>query len=296
MLKAIIDLGTNTFNLIIADVRADGFELIHSEKDGVALGMGGIHKKIITEDALERAFLTLRKFKSSIDGYHVNHVKAFGTSAIRDALNAHELVDFIREKLGIPVEVIDGKKEAELIFNGVARTHDLKRKGLIMDIGGGSTEFIAYEKNEILDLVSLDIGVSRIFQQFSISNPLRSEEISEIEAFLEKQSNGFFQNRKETILIGASGSFETFYEYITQKPFPELQRTIPLHLEDLRKVLKEMIFSTAQARENNPWIIPIRKKMAPIAAVKTNWVLSKLPIEEIFVSPFSLKEGALFKW
>jgi exopolyphosphatase/guanosine-5'-triphosphate,3'-diphosphate pyrophosphatase len=56
-----------------------------------------------------------------------------------------------------------------------------------------------------------------------------------------------------------------------------------------------MIFSTTQERDNNPWIIPIRKKMAPIAAVKTNWVLSKLPVEEILVSPFSLKEGALFE-
>jgi exopolyphosphatase/guanosine-5'-triphosphate,3'-diphosphate pyrophosphatase len=141
----------------------------------------------------------------------------------------------------------------------------------------------------------LNIGVSRIFQQFLLSDPLRPEEILEIEAFLEKESNRFFQNRKETIVIGASGSFETFYEFIAEKPFPELQQTIPINLEDLRNVLKNMMFSTAQERDNNPWIIPIRKKMAPIAAVKTNWVLSKLPVEEIFVSPFSLKEGALFE-
>jgi exopolyphosphatase/guanosine-5'-triphosphate,3'-diphosphate pyrophosphatase len=295
MLKAIIDLGTNTFNLLIAEVRDNGFQIIHAEKDGVALGMGGIHKKIIAEDALKRAFQTLQHFKETIDHHHVNQVKAFGTSAIRDALNANELVDFIQNQLGIPVDVIDGKKEAELIFSGVARTHDLMNSGLIMDIGGGSTEFIAFKENEIKDLVSLNIGVSRIFQQFSLSDPLRPEEILEIEAFLEKESNGFFNNRKETLLIGASGSFETFYEFIEEKPFPEMQLAIPLNLEHLRKVLKEMIFSTTQERDNNPWIIPIRKKMAPIAAVKTNWVLSKLPLEEILVSPFSLKEGALFE-
>lgn len=295
MLKAIIDLGTNTFNLLIADVDANGFQLIHAEKDGVALGMGGIHRNIIAEDALKRAFHTLRHFKETIDHHQVNLVKAFGTSAIRDALNANELVDFIQNQLGIPVDVIDGKKEAELIFSGVARTHDLMQSGLIMDIGGGSTEFIAFKENEINDLVSLNIGVSRIFQQFSLSDPLRPKEIVEIEAFLEKESKGFFNNRKETLLIGASGSFETFYEFIEEKPFPELQRAVPLNLDHLRKVLNEMIFSTSQERDNNPWIIPIRKKMAPIAAVKTNWVLSKLPVEEILVSPFSLKEGALFE-
>ncbi len=295
MLKAIIDLGTNTFNLIIAEIDGNEFHLIHSEKDGVALGMGGIHRNLITEDAINRALKTLRKFKETIDFYNVKHVKAFGTSAIRDALNAKEFVGYIQRELDIPIEIINGNKEAELIFSGVARTHDLIIPGIIMDIGGGSTEFIAYKDNHAIEMVSLNIGVSRIYQQFKLSNPLKQHEIDLIESFLDLESCGFFEKRQETILIGASGSFETFYEFIERKPFPECQHALPLKMEELTNILNEMIFSSEEEREMNPWIIPIRKKMAPIAAVKTKWVLSKLPAKQVYVSPFSLKEGALFE-
>jgi exopolyphosphatase/guanosine-5'-triphosphate,3'-diphosphate pyrophosphatase len=295
MLKAIIDLGTNTFNLIIAKVNSDGFELIYSEKDGVALGMGGINESIIAKDALQRAQATIRKFKTIIDHYQVETAKAFGTSAIRDAKNAHELINFIQNVSGISVEVIDGKREAQLIFSGVSRTHELISSGMIMDIGGGSTEFVAYENHNIVDLVSLNIGVSRIYQQIELSDPLTQDQVLTIEKFLEKESKDFFKGRNETEFIGASGSFETFYELIEKKSFPECQVAHELNIPKLKSSLKEIMFSSMKERDSNTWIIPIRKKMAPIAAVKTNWVLSKLPIEKLYVSPFSLKEGALFE-
>jgi exopolyphosphatase/guanosine-5'-triphosphate,3'-diphosphate pyrophosphatase len=116
-----------------------------------------------------------------------------------------------------------------------------------------------------------------------------------IENFLERESQGFFKGRKETELIGASGTFETFYELIEKKNFPECQTSIALNIPKVKASLKEIMFSSMKDRDSNSWIIPIRKKMAPIAAVKTNWVLSKLPIEKLYVSPFALKEGALFE-
>lgn len=295
MLKAIIDLGTNTFNLIIAKVESDGFELIYSEKDGVALGMGGINERFISKDALRRAQNAIVKFKRIIDLHQVEIVKAFGTSAIRDARNAHELINFIQNSAGISVEVIDGKREAELIFSGVSMTHELSSSGMIMDIGGGSTEFVAYKNFNIVDLVSLNIGVSRIYQQMELNDPLSQDQVLWIENFLERESQGFFKGRKETELIGASGTFETFYELIEKKNFPDCQSAIELNIPKVKASLKEIMFSSMKDRDRNSWIIPIRKKMAPIAAVKTNWVLSKLPIEKLYVSPFSLKEGALFE-
>jgi exopolyphosphatase/guanosine-5'-triphosphate,3'-diphosphate pyrophosphatase len=295
MLKAIIDLGTNTFNLIIAKVKSDGFELIYSEKDGVALGMGGINESVIAKDALQRAQDAILNFKTIIDHHQVETVKAFGTSAIRDANNAHELINFIQNVAGISVEVINGKREAELIFSGVSRTHELISSGMIMDIGGGSTEFVAYKNHNIVVLVSLNIGVSRIYQQIELSDPLTQDQVLTIEKFLENESKEFFKGRNETEFIGASGSFETFYELIEKKNFPECQVALELNIPKLKSSLKEIMFSSMKDRDSNTWIIPIRKKMAPIAAVKTNWVLSKLPIDKLYVSPFSLKEGALFE-
>jgi exopolyphosphatase/guanosine-5'-triphosphate,3'-diphosphate pyrophosphatase len=94
-------------------------------------------------------------------------------------------------------------------------------------------------------------------------------------------------------LIGASGSFETFYELIYNECFPSKLKAMELSLPHLMQHLNHIIASTQEERDRNEWIVPIRKKMAPIAAVKTKWIINKLGIERTFVSPCALKEGAL---
>ena len=139
----------------------------------------------------------------------------------------------------------------------------------------------------------MNIGVSRIYQHFPCSDPLTAANIKDIEDWLEEKSDGFFDGKEENILIGASGSFETFYELIHNEPFPEKIKSVEISVHYLFECLDEIITSTQSERDLNEWIIPIRKKMAPIAAVKTRWVLNKLNIKKVYISPCSLKEGAL---
>ncbi len=293
MRKGVIDLGTNTFNLLIADVFDHYFEVVHSAKNGVALGMGGINQSIITEDAIVRALIALTDFKTACDECHVDCIHAFGTSAIRDASNSTEFIQRVKEQTGISVEIIDGTKEAELIYYGVKWTYNFEEPAVIMDIGGGSTEFIFSDKHGIRELISLNIGVSRIFQEFTFNDPLSAEDVKRVEQWLETKSNGFFDNKKEDCLLGASGSFETFYELMYNVPYPVSFGTEELNINELKDSLKEIISSTQKERDENQWIIPIRKKMAPIAAIKTNWIMQKLQTKRVLISPFSLKEGAL---
>jgi exopolyphosphatase/guanosine-5'-triphosphate,3'-diphosphate pyrophosphatase len=166
---------------------------------------------------------------------------------------------------------------------------------MIMDIGGGSTEFILANSEGIIDLISLNIGVSRIFQLFSFEDPLSKNDISRIESFLDENSQSFFDKKKYPILVGASGSFETFYELAFQKPFPSKTQPFEIPIESFNREIEKIIQSTQAERDENEFIIPIRKKMAPIAAVKTRWVMNKLGVERVFVSPMSLKEGALIE-
>mgnify|MGYP001018980924 CR=1 FL=1 len=98
-----------------------------------------------------------------------------------------------------------------------------------------------------------------------------------------------------TVLIGASGSFETFYELIHNEQFPEKNKSIEISVDHLTEILEQIISSTQEERNRNQWIIPIRKKMAPIAAVKTRWVLRQIPVAKVFISPYSLKEGVIFE-
>ncbi len=294
MRTAVIDLGTNTFNILIADVLDSKFTVIHSEKEGVSLGMGGINSNIISPDAFERGIITLRHFNFICIHYRVDVINAFGTSAFRGASNAPAFIQQIEDELGIKVQIISGEKEADLIYKGVLWSYNFHKPGVIMDIGGGSTEFIFANKDGITDLISLNIGVSRIIQEFHFQDPLTEEDITTIYNWLDEKAGGFFDGKQEDLLIGASGSFETFYELIYKKEFPENKlQCIEVPMNKFIEIIDWVIYSTQAEKDRNEFIIPIRKKMAPIAAVKTKWVIEKLGIKRTIISRCSLKEGAL---
>ena len=295
MNKAVIDLGTNTFNLIIAEVKAGQILPKFTTKEGVALGMGGINDGFIHADAIERAVNCLLRFKKHCDEWNVQAISAIGTSAIRDAKNGLAFQELIHEKTGILIEIIDGLREAELIYKGIAYTYSFDKRSVIMDIGGGSTEFIIATKAGMEKAISLNIGVSRIFQLFTFQDPLSPEDIASIEDYLERESKDFFNQHQVDVMVGASGSFETFYELTHATAYPPGFETQCIPFDEFMQTLEGIIVSTQVQRDENPFIIPIRKKMAPIAAVKTRWVVRKLGVKELVISPCSLKEGALLR-
>lgn len=293
MRAAVIDLGTNTFNLLVADVTADGFDLVHNSKEGVALGMGGINEGRISPEAMERAFNAFENFRKICDQLQVESITGIGTSAVRDAQNKEEFLEEIKKRFGIDVEIVDGLEEAKLIYQGVSWSYEFDETSLIMDIGGGSTEFIRIEKGKELEFLSANIGVSRAVQLFSLQNPLSEENQEELIRWFEENSTELEQFDSCEVLVGASGSFETFYEMVHEEAFPQDLTTIRIPRNELMETLDWIIGSTTEQRENHPFIIPIRRRMAPVAALKTKWVIEKFGIKEVVISPCSLKEGVL---
>lgn len=293
MIKAVIDLGTNTFNLIIADVTEHDFEPLYTDKVSVAIGLGGIHKNQLTVPAQTRALTALKKFKQQCDHFHVETITALGTSAIRDAFNSAEFLQKVKSQTNIDVSIITGDKEAELVYHGVLWTHQFQQPAVIMDIGGGSTEFILADIQGLRNEVSLNIGISRIFQTLKTQDPLSQEDIQNIENWLENIVGDQLDNFKSNDLIGASGVFETFYEMIHLKNMDPIRESYLFDFEELHQVLDWLIQSTAIERDNHPNIIPIRKLMGPITAVKVKWILRKLNVRKVWISPYSMKEGGL---
>ena len=293
MRVAVIDLGTNTFNVLVADVHEDGFKVIHNSKEGVALGMGGINQGFIALEAMQRALKAFESFMHICVKHQVFCVRAIGTSALRDASNGKELVDKVKKLYGVRIEIIEGLREAQLIYDGVRWLYDFAEPSLIMDIGGGSTEFIRGHGNEPLQSCSLNIGVSRAVQLFDLSDPYTEADQKLVTNWFEENAGELDGFDTCTTLVGASGSFETFYEMIHKKRFPKTTHTIRLKRPELDHILDWLIHSRFEERENHPYIIPIRRRMAPIAALKTKWILEKFNIKDILVSPFALKEGVL---
>ena len=291
--SAVIDIGTNTFNLLIANRSTSGLTIIESQKVAVSLGMGGINEGVLADDAIQRALDAFEKFRGILLNYPVVQPILIATSAVRDAKNATEFTAAIFDRFAWSVTVVSGMKEAELIYKGVGLCYDFKEHTLIMDIGGGSTEFIEANNEGICSEVSLNIGVSRLYQGFSVNDPFTAKDVLQIESFLDERSMGFFSDKSIPALLGSSGTFETFYELMYKKPFPKSNKIVELGLESFTKMLDELIYSSLEERNKNEFIIPIRKKMAPFAAVKTRWVLRKIKPKRILISPFSLKEGVL---
>ncbi|MBK9191322.1 MAG: hypothetical protein IPM77_07305 [Crocinitomicaceae bacterium] len=289
---AIIDLGTNTFNLLVAEKNAHGFERLYQTKEGVALGLGGINENKLSADAMERGMAALKNFTDISLKFHAEKIYAFGTSALRNAKNACDLIDLAKNELNLTIEVISGIREAELIYKGVSSGFDFTQDALIMDIGGGSTEFILANQSGILTSRSFEIGVSRIYQLFQFSDPMSAEDCKKIYDYLEEKTENYFETIQCKQLIGASGSFETFYKLAYNKE-SEDDLFIPMDIQDVNESLAKIIASTQKERDANPLIIPIRKKMAPLAAVKTKWIIDKLAIRELIISPYALKEGVI---
>ena len=291
---AIIDLGTNTFNLLVVEQTQEGLHMLYATKEGVALGMGGINSNNITEDAWQRGLACVKRFKQKALEFGCQEILAIATSAVRNADNGKAFVNEL-ERIGVPVRVISGIQEAEYIYQGVAIGHSFSRPGLIMDIGGGSTEFIYANELGIDKLTSFEIGVSRIYQQFVFQDPFSLQDVHTINEYLDTHTGDFFNEMNGVNLIGSSGSFETLYEMLHDKPFPGGYTSITLGRIEMEEIIETILTMTEAERDRHDRIIPIRRKMLPIAAVKIQWVMKKIGAEQVIITPYSLKEGVAYE-
>lgn len=298
---AIIDLGTNTFNLLIADVLGtEKYDIVHKSKIPVKLGQGGIDKQIITDDAFERGMNALKKHKRTIESYKVNEYRALATSAIRSSTNGYEFVKQVKEQIGLNIEVIDGDKEAQLIYHGVRQVVEFRESyDLIMDIGGGSTEFVIANKNGIVWAKSYKLGVSRLKEMFKPSDKITTNDIILLTNFL----NESLIELSESIskfpcdrLIGSSGSFDSIVEMIAYKfnvkkrMHQSCAKILPTEFNWVFDYLKN---SSLEERMNTPGLVKMRADMIVISSIFINHILDITSVRTIMRSKYALKEGAV---
>jgi exopolyphosphatase / guanosine-5'-triphosphate,3'-diphosphate pyrophosphatase len=303
MRVAVIDLGTNTFNLLIAEAEKGNIIVLFSERISVRLGRGGIKNNIIQPDAFERGIAALEKHGLTIKKYSVEKVKGIGTSALRTANNACDFVHAVKEKLGIEIEIISGNREAELIYKGVLQSvENISGNFLIIDIGGGSNELIIADSKNIIWKRSFKLGIERIISKFHISDPILPEEIKAIEEYFEQELQPFFEKAKDYIygcIIGAEGSFETFYNMVElSKPgvSASLGYTSKLiAINDYLKLHDLLLDSTAQSRKLMKGLEAFRADMIVAASLFVHTIIKRIEFREMKVSPFSMKEGAAWE-
>ena len=296
-----MDLGTNTFHLLIAEGRIADFKTLLHEHIGVKLGEGGINKGLILPAAFERGIATLKEFSRKINQHKVQHIKCIGTSALRNASNAVEFVERVKKETGLIIEVIDGSREASYIYEGIKAAAVLTETySLIMDIGGGSIEFIIGNKHSVVWRESFEIGAARLMDRFHHSDPIDPAAIEAINIYLENKLGSLFSaigTYPVQQLIGSSGSFETFAELaaLRRNQAFDLNTTKNYLFDqhDLQLVTDELIRSTHAEREANKVIIPVRVDMIVVSSIVTRYIIAKLGISQTALCTYSLKEGIL---
>lgn len=301
MRVAVIDLGTNTFNLLIAEILPNKtYRVVFNTKIAVSMGSGGMVKKLLSQEAMKRGIEALVQYQQKIEEYEIKNVYAFATSAIREATNGTDFVKQARS-VGIEVNVISGDKEAELIYKGVQLALEIgERPALIMDIGGGSTEFIIATSDKILWKQSFLLGVSRLREIFNPSDPVSARQIEEVEDYLAKELAPLLKAVHQfpvNELIGSAGSFDSFAEIVTHRFYsPDILQNnteYVFNLKEANLIFEELIKSTKEQRLQIRGLIEMRVDMIVMAVLLTRFVLKTLGLQQMRLSTLALKEGVM---
>lgn len=294
---AIIDAGTNTFTMSIYEVFGQGqFSALSKERHYVNLAEKGLDR--IGPEACQRALTAFGEFAQSLKNNQVDDVFAFGTAAIRRAANGAELVELVHQSTGIRIAVIDGAREANLIYQGVRLAAPLsKSPALIIDIGGGSVEFILCNQEQLLWAKSFPIGAAFLFHQLALSDPLGPADEQGIYDFFEVELEELLQALKAwpaDQLIGASGTFDALDALLGAENKQETYSY--LDIDAVRRLKDELRYLSLEQRIAWPEMPESRAPLIVVALSLINWVLSKAKINSnLVISDYALREGALWE-
>lgn len=298
---AVIDMGTNTFHLLIAEVNGTSYSVLHKERAVVRIGHQGIQDGWIALDAQTRALNTLVEFKKRTKEFNVARIFATATSAIRSAANGLDLVRMIKETTDIDVKIISGQEEATHIYHGARRAVDISSGSyLIMDIGGGSIEFIIAKDGEAMWMESFEIGGQRLIDEFHKNDPITFGEIENLENYFEKTLARLHEaciTFQPTTLLGCSGTFDTLssiYCKETGKPEDQDATDLPISMDHYHELHSRLITYNRGERLAIAGMIEMRVDMIVVASVLISYLLRRYDLSEMRASAYALKEGVLY--
>lgn len=301
MRAGVIDLGTNTFKLLVVERpegAASGMQVLHSEEVGVFLGRGGIEKNTISDEAAARGIATLQTLMVKAKELGVEVMRGFGTSALRSARNGKDYTDRIRRELGLEVTIIPGEEEAGLILEGVRQAVPFGSKPmLVMDIGGGSTEFILATGQALMWKHSFELGTTRLLERFADINPMGMETQLRMAQHIDSQFEllwSVVDRHWPATLVGSAGSFDTVARLIALERGTAIApdaSTIAFDASEF-EALKDKIFTLGHDQRATTPGIPAHRVDTIIPALMLVERVLLHGITELRWSRYSLKEGA----
>lgn len=298
---AAIDIGTNSIKLLIASVEEDGaLEVLSREKSLVRLGSETLATGRLSDEAIEAGVSTVEQFLRSVRGSGADLARAVATCAVREASNASDFVSEVRRRTGVSVDVISGDEEARLINLAVRSEFPSRLDPLfLVDIGGGSTEFVVSDGARVLFSESLPLGVVRLADRFARNDPPTDKDRramkKEMRAIAKKAVEGVRKTGFKTC-VGTSGTIQSLSlvhegAILGREILPTGHRT--LTRDGLKKVNKLLRRTNAKEKLRISGLDPRRRDISVPGGVLLAWILKRSGADAIVVGERGLREGIL---
>lgn len=297
---AALDLGTNSFHLVVARVRGAAYEVVTREKETIRLGHGGGDMKLLADDAIERGISALRRMKRIADTYGAP-VRAVATSAVREAENAEVFINRARREAGIEVEVVSGVEEARLIHLGVLQAVPAyDRRLLLCDIGGGSTEVLVGERGATLAARSFKLGAVRLTDRFFPGGNCTPRAVDECRTYVRSILATFEREVAQhgfEVAIASSGTAETVATLVATargKGVPQTLNRFEFSRAELDETVEALAAKrTTATRATLPGLEPQRADIVVAGAIVLQSVADTFAIDRFTFSEAALREGVL---
>lgn len=306
---AALDLGTNSFLCLIAEVRDGCIEKIYADQvEIVRLGQGVNQNKKFHPDALIRARQCLGRFKNTMDHHKPEVILAMATSAARDVSNADELFQVGRD-LNIPIEIIPGEKEAEITYSGALsslgnskESVNLNSRWAVIDVGGGSTEIIVGNRHQVLGGGSLNLGGVRLSEKFfsnlTATSVPTEDQINACKSWIDQEIKKLLTELKQFSITNVIAVAGTPTELARAQQGMAIDEFIPekidgyvLSVDDLQQWIKKFSQTTAKQRTENFKINPGRADIILPGTMILKQTLAALGMQALTVSTRGVRYG-----
>jgi exopolyphosphatase / guanosine-5'-triphosphate,3'-diphosphate pyrophosphatase len=296
---AALDLGSNSFHLLVADVHPDGtFEPVTREKDMLGLGDDVARNGAISPVLADRAVASVRRLRQLADASGAQEVIAKATSAIRSAANGSELVDRIEAETGVEVEVISGLEEARLIFAAVRASLVIDpAPALCVDIGGGSVEIVVGDAAGLRWATSVPLGVGRLTAELVASDPPSRADRNALEARIRDDLAPVVEavrSREPKMAVGTSGTINDLARLAVAGEdgnLPAGANGLRIRGDDLRDLQHRIVRMSASERRRLPGIEEKRADLLPAGVTLLATIFAVFGIDEMVTSDWALREG-----
>jgi exopolyphosphatase/guanosine-5'-triphosphate,3'-diphosphate pyrophosphatase len=299
---AILDIGTNSIHMVLADVESDfSYKILDRFKDMTRLGDGAFKSRRLSETAMTRGLEVIRTLATLARNKGYERIEGVATSAVREARNGGEFIEEVARQTGLTVRVVTGEEEARLIYLGVRHSMDLAEEPtLVVDVGGGSVELIVGNRKEMIQGQSLKLGAIRLKDLYLKRDPPGKSGLREMEEAIDSQLKSAlqpFKNWSFDRLVGTSGMVGNLAEVIhlsrTGRPLHQLNLAT-VTLKEIREVEKVLSHASFKDRLAIPGLDPKRADTLLPAATVLRSLMERVDQNRLTVSDKAIRDGLIY--